>query len=383
MGKELENQIKAFSKEAGEPGFLLNRRLHAHKQLEKNPTTVFRHGLNIVTRFEADWEKLSLLKPARFEISGGKAKAANLADCLSEKALSGSLTETPEFENMLLSMNAAFLNSGAVIRIPKDTDAGTIHLKLNPTGADFSHVIIAAEEGSKATVIEEISGEGSHRSSVVEMSAAENSDVRFGSVQTLKNCRSYAYRRAAVGKDAKAEWLDISTGSSISRNETYSDLIGQGSKSSMFSFFFGHKEQQFDLLTKCTHVGRNTESLMMTSGALQGKSKAINQGFARIERKAYGANANQKAKILLLNEGAKAAPIPKLEIDNNEVAATHEASVGQIDYEDIFYIMSRGLDEKSARKLYVEGFFDQYASRIGSEKIREDVQAIVQKRMSE
>ena len=120
---------------------------------------------------------------------------------------------------------------------------------------------------------------------------------------------------------------------------------------------------------------------MLASGALQESSKAVNQAFAKITENAYGSVAHQKAKILLLSEHARASPIPKLEIDNNDVSASHEASVGQIEAEKIFYLMTRGLDEQEARKVYVEGFFEQYLSQIEVKEIREGVEKIVSERM--
>jgi Fe-S cluster assembly protein SufD len=266
-------------------------------------------------------------------------------------------------------------NTKQLIRVPKNSEHETIRIKGK--GGD-SHIVIEAEEGSRATIIEDIQNAGNE---VVEITAKPNSEIRFATIQRLPDCESTVQRKAVVHNNANVEWLEIATGGSITKSETTSELLGEGARSSIFTLFFGSGKQQFEFLNKCIHLGRNTESLMLSSGALKGTSKATQQGFAKICKGALNAAAHQKAKILLLDKGARALPMPKLEIDNNEVSATHEAAVGQIDEEKIFYMMSRGLSEKDARKTFVEGFFEQYASRIDVPELRKDIQAIVAERM--
>ncbi|MAG16020.1 hypothetical protein CMO88_03085 [Candidatus Woesearchaeota archaeon] len=265
------------------------------------------------------------------------------------------------------------------IRIPKNAENRTIKLKGK---SGFSQISIVAEEGSKTTIIEDIS-DNANRKEVIEIIAKPNSEIRFGAVQKLPDCENIVSRKAVIHKNANVEWLEIITGSSITKSETCSELVGEGAKSSIFTVFFGNKKQQFEFVNKCVHIGKNTESDMHTSGALKDKAKALQQGFAKIEKKAYNASAHQKSKILLLSEDARALPTPKLEIDNNEVVATHQASVGQIESEKIFYLMSRGIDEREAKKLFVEGFFEQYMSRIPVSELREDVETIVAERMED
>lgn len=262
--------------------------------------------------------------------------------------------------------------------IPKNADYGTVELK-GKTGK--SHIVIEVGEGSKVTIIEDISAAGD-RNETVEIIAKPNSEVSFASVQKLPDGENLVVRKAIIHDHANVEWLEIVTGSSLTKSETHSELIGEGSKTSMFTVFFGNKKQQFEFLNKCLHTGRNTESLILSSGALQDQAKARQEGFAKIGKKAFNTIAHQKAKTLLLSEGARALPIPKLEIDNNDVKASHEAAVGQIDEEKIFYMMSRGLDENVAKKVFVEGFFEQYLSKINVPQLKQDVEAIVAERMA-
>ncbi|MBI2664897.1 Fe-S cluster assembly protein SufD [Candidatus Woesearchaeota archaeon] len=379
-----KHDVEMHSKKLGETGVLLNKRLNAMEKLEQMPPAMFKHGLGIITSFEIDADELQLFSQNDFEIiSSGKAIATNFAEADEQqrKIIADSIGTTYEISSRMIAMHTAFLNSGILVQLPKNADSSTIHIKLKAAHTDFSHILVIAEEGSKATIIEEISGTTSYRSGVVEIIAKANSEIMYAAVQKLPECKNFSYKKAVLEENANVEWLDITTGSSATKAEVYSELKGDGSKTSMFSVFFGNKQQQYDLYSKCTHIGRNTSSEMHTSGALKDKSKAVQQGFAKIEEKAYNAAAHQKSKILLLSEDAKAVPTPKLEIDNNEVAATHQAAVGQIDYDKIFYLMSRGISEKEAKKVFVEGFFEQYASKIPVQELREEVQAAVAERM--
>ncbi len=265
------------------------------------------------------------------------------------------------------------------IVIPKNTDLGTI--KITGKGG-LLHISITAEEGSKATIIEEISGDsGDDRKETVEIIAKENSEIRFAAVQQLGECKNNVVRKAIVQKNANVEWLDIATGSSATKSETTSLLEGNGAKSRMFTVFFGNKKQEFDFANRCIHTGRNTESRILGSGALKGSSKATLGSFSKIGKKARNSSAHQKIRIMLMNEGTEALPVPELEIGNNEVSATHEAAVGRIDDEKVFYLTSRGIREKEARKTIIKGFFEQFAGRIDVPELREKIREIITERI--
>ncbi len=264
------------------------------------------------------------------------------------------------------------------IKIPKNTDMGTITLKGR---SGMSRISIIAGEGSRATFVEEISGYGGNRNEAVEIVAKPNSEIRFAAVQRLAGGRNNASRNAVVHKNANVEWIDIVTGSTITNSETVSELAGEGAKSRMLTVFFGNKKQQFDFLNKCIHTGRNTESLILSIGALKDSSKAIQKSISKIGKKAYNSSTHQKARTILLNEGTEAMPVPELEIDNNDVTATHEAAIGMLDDEKVFYLMSRGISENEARKTIVNGFFEQIISRIEEPELREKTHGIINERM--
>ncbi len=263
------------------------------------------------------------------------------------------------------------------IIVPKNTDLGTI--KLN--GKDeFLHISITAEEGSKAIIIEELSGNSDRRESV-EIIAKQNSEIRFAAIQQLGECVNTVSRKAVVHKNANVEWLEIATGSSATKSETTSLLEGEGAKSKMFTVFFGNKKQEFDFKNRCIHTGKKTESLILGSGALKGSSKAVIGSFSKIGEKASNSSTHQKTRIMLMDEGTEALPVPELEIGNNEVSATHEASVGKIDEEKVFYLTSRGISENGARKTIIKGFFEEFVGRTDEPELREKIRNIIAMRI--
>ena len=383
MERATKQETEEFSKSRGEPEFMLATRLSALEKLSELKSAVFRYGLNISTDFSVDESSLKLFSRSDFEIkTTGPATAVNLDHGLKDhpELFRKHYGKSYRINNRMLAMNAAFLNGGVLIHLPRDSES-LIRLKLKGGDANFSHVLVIAEEGSEATIVEEISGKGSYRSGVVEIAAGANSLVRYAAVQKLGNCRQFTFKKASLSTNANVEWLDLTAGGSVVKSEVVSDLIGDGSCCNAYSGFFGNGEQQYDFSTRVDHVGKNTNSTITNSGALKDKSRAIQQSFARICDTAHGAAAHQKAKALLLNEGTKAIPIPKLEIENNDVTATHEASVSRIDDEKTFYMMSRGIDEKTARKTFVRGFLEPFAQKISIEELKQDVEKIVSERM--
>ena len=383
MARIQKQDVQKFSASRSEPEFMLAARLAALEKLSEFKSVIFRYGLNISTDFSVDEESLKLFSPSEFEIKiTGPALTVNLDRGLKEnpELLRKYYGQSYTISNRMLAMNAAFLNGGVLIHLPRNSES-EIRVKLKGGDADFSHVLVIAEEGSRATIVEDVSGAGAYRSEVVEIAAGKNSMVRYAAVQKLGNSRYFAFKKASLLQNANVDWLDLTTGGSVVKSEVVSDLSGDGSRGNAYSAFFGSGEQQYDFSSTVNHAGRNTESMIVSSGALKDRSRAIQQSFARICKEAYGASAHQKARALLLNEGTKALPIPKLEIENNEVAATHEASVTRIDDEKTFYMMSRGIDEKTARKIFVRGFLESFSRKISVEELKNDVEKIVSERM--
>ena len=289
MEDKIKERIKIFSQSLNEPEFMLKKRLEAHGKIQTNSGTVFRHGLNISTRFETDLSKLNLFQPASFEISS-PALISEKKEILPE------FYESLDEQNRLVNINLAFLNCPVIIKIPKNEDVGNLSLKCRSSGDLFSYVLIIAEEGSRATIFNDVSEQESYKSCIVQIFAHPNSKIKFCSVQRLKESQNFFWKKAVIEKDAEVEWLDVSMGGTVSRNETYSELKGQGSKTKTFNVFFGFGNQQFDFFNKCTHLGRNSESLMMARRSASRQLKSDKPGFRKDNRESLWRNSPSESK---------------------------------------------------------------------------------------
>ena len=166
-------------------------------------------------------------------------------------------------------------------------------------------------------------------------------------------------------------------------SEATSILNGSGSQTNNYGIFFGAGEQKFDLHSKSIHVGVNTSSDMLTKGALDDSAKAIYRGVLKIHTTAFDSSGYQKEEVILLSEKAEADSIPELRINNNDIKkCTHGASIGQVDPEKLFYLMSRGLERKEAVKSLIEAFFASVCAKMGSEAFTEKITSIVTNKLN-
>ena len=161
--------------------------------------------------------------------------------------------------------------------------------------------------------------------------------------------------------------------SSVWEALTKTFLDGENAESCSQGILFGDNEQCFDVSTETIHTASRTKCNMMTKVVLNDNAKAVYRGLVRVNPKAVKCEGYQKNDTILLSENAEADAVPNLEIENNDVKCSHGATISQIDEMKLFYMMSRGIDEKSAKKQIVEGFFDPILANIENDKIKDDI----------
>ena len=386
-----ESTVRKLSEAKKEPAWLLQRRLAALKQFEELPLPQLSYGLHVSSALNIN---LKDLRPQ-------ECITTHQADELDGLIIEDLSTAATKYENVLRplmgnntsqnkfdALHSAFWNNGIFVYIKKG-GKGSKKLLLRQKQTEIVHVVVAAEEGADINITELLSSEAameipkSYRVEVVDVIAAEDSKVRFATLQKLgDNVQGMISRKAAIGRGANADWIDISIGGGSTKLEIVSSLNGEGATTKTLGAFFGDNTQQLDMMAKAVHNERNTTSNIRVKGALKGRSKAIVQSFTKIMKNASNSAGHQKANVLLLSDSARASPIPKLEIDNYDVKASHEASVGQLDAEKLFYLMSRGLDSNEAVKLVVEGFFEPLLREIQFEEIAEDLRQTISARLA-
>ena len=286
-------------------------------------------------------------------------------------------------EGAFPALLAATWSDGIFIRIKKDaTVKEALEFTLPPSGSH--HVLVLAEPNSSATIIETSGqGQGGICLQGVEVICGEGSHVQYAAIQTLDSeTWNISQRRARVLASARMDWMDFCLGSKLTLNTISSDLAGQGAQGYVWGLFYGNGRQHFDLHSDTVHNAPDTVCDMRTKGALSGRARAIYHGLVKIDKNAPRSNGYQKEETLLLSKHAHADSIPKLEIDNNDVRCTHGATLGQIDQEKVFYLMSRGLPREVAVKRVVEGFFEPLVLRIEIEQVRQRLRELIDRKIA-
>ncbi len=389
-----ELAVRKLSKAKNEPDWLLQARLEAFNKFEELELPQLSYGLHVSASQNINMKELRPVENSTSHqaalVDGAIVKDLSAAATQYESVLRP-LLERRVFQNKLDALHGAFWNSGVLVYVPKKigmtVDAAKVQLLLKQKQTEIIYVIVVAEENANIMVTEFlVSGQESqdkeHRIELVDVYARAGAKVSFATLQKLgTNVQSTISRQSTVENAASVDWSDISIGGGSTKQETVSNLNAEGAASTIRGAFFGDGTQQLDIMAKAVHNARSTTSNMSIKGALKGRSKAIVQSFTKIMKNAANSAGHQKANILLLSDSAKASPIPKLEIDNYDVKASHEASVGRLDSEKLFYMLSRGLETKEAMKLVVEGFFEPLLRQIQSQELAEELRQTITAKM--
>ena len=209
----------------------------------------------------------------------------------------------------------------------------------------------------------------------INLEVGEEAKVNFISVQFSGS----SIKEVNVKDKGKINWIDCCLGEGKSKIKT--NLIGEGSESESLSVVFGVKEEDFEGVNEVIHSGSESKSNMLSRIVLNDKAKAVYDGLVKIEAKASGCEGYQKKEAILLSEDARVESIPNLKIANNNVKCSHGATISQIDEDKLFYMMSRGISEKEAKKTIIEGFFDPILIKIEDETIKDEIKNLVSKNL--
>jgi Fe-S cluster assembly protein SufD len=182
--------------------------------------------------------------------------------------------------------------------------------------------------------------------------------------------------------DSKLDWIVGSIGSRLTKNFKNIDLAGRGSTARMSGFFFTDKNQHIDHDTQQNHLAPNTTSDLLFKGALLGDSRSVWQGMIYVAPEAVNTDGYQANRNLILSRTAHADSIPGLEICTDQVKCSHGATVGKLDQEQLFYLLSRGIQLKEAEMLLVDGFFDPIMQRISFEGVKDRFKKAILSKMA-
>ena len=336
-------------------------------------------------------------KVVSVELQDTLARQGVVLASLSEAARNGDDTvqrllateAVPASDGKFPALNAALWSDGVFLRIPRGVRVERpIRLSRwvsRPGHATFTRILIVAEEMSQLSFVDEILSpdfeETTLVNTAVELFSRGGAQVQYVSLQRMGRGGFYlANQRTLAERDSRLDTLNVALGGSVGRVDLNARLLGPGANSDMLGLYFGDADQHFDFNTSQDHVSPNAHSDLLYKGALDGSARGIFRGVIRVHEGAQGTDAYQTNRNLILSEEAIATSLPNLEIEADDVRCSHGATVGQLDAEALFYLMSRGLRRGQAERLVVLGFLGEVLSRLPLGGVAEKVtNAIVEK----
>ena len=291
------------------------------------------------------------------------------------------------WEEKFAAHNAALWQHGLLVVVPKGVELEKpLYVRIAATGQTFWRLVVVVEEGARASLVEEYASPEAdteaYSNAVTELFVEPAAKLEYVSLQNLsRETWHFASHHARVERDAELDWVAGGFGSKKGKTRIQNDLNGRGATSRVTGAYFADGTQHLDYDTFQEHAAPNTTSDFAFKGALRDEATAVWRGMIRVERDAQKTNAYQENRNLLLSDQAHADSIPGLEIMANDVRCTHGATLGQVDREQLFYLMARGLSRSEAERLIVRGFFQDVLDRIELEPVREALGAALEARI--
>lgn len=280
-------------------------------------------------------------------------------------------------EDRFLALCSAAFQHGFFLYVPKnmviDEPIRVINYLSENGSSSISRNIIISEPNSKATVVQELYSANIQNKDIqqvyfelLDAHLMNNSQLEMVTLQSLDyQAVNFSNRKSFVEQDANMSWSIGLFGSQLSRYKIDSIMQGQGASVEDVEIIFGIDNQSFDISSNLIHSAPNTKGRVLVKSVMKDTSQSLFKGMIKINKNAKSTESYLAGHAILLDKGAKSDAIPGLEIESNEVKATHSASVSQIDDKQIFYLMSRGLSRESAKREIVGGFLEPISRRMG------------------
>src|SRR3712207_4734690 len=286
--------------------------------------------------------------------------------------------------------NAALWENGLLVHVPRGVVLEQpLYVRVANSvedGSLFWRLLVIAEPESRFTLIEEYASASpelrGYSNAAVELFVGEAAKLEYVSLQNLsKETWHFASHHARVERDGELDWVAGGFGSKKGKIRIQNDLAGPGATSRVTGAYFADGTQHLDYDTFQEHEAPSTTSDFAFKGALRDKATSVWRGMIRVEPDAQKTNAYQENRNLLLSERAHADSIPGLEIMANDVRCTHGATISQVDRDELFYCMARGLSRGAAERLIVRGFYQEVFDRIDFDPVREALQSALEARI--
>ena len=410
-----EELIRQISLDKKEPDWMLQKRLKAFEIFKKKSMPLWGADLSdlnfdeiyfymkplaeknskswqdVPTEIRDTYEKLGIPEAERKSLAGVGAQYEseviyhNLKKSLEEKGvifldMDEAVKQHPELVKKYFMTNcvspslhkfsalhASVWSGGTFIYVPKNVKVELplqAYFRMNAEkGGQFEHTLIIADEGSEVHYIEGCSAplydENSLHAGCVEIHVLKNARVRYSSIENWsKNTYNLNTKRAVVHENAIMEWVNGNLGSKVTMLYPCSVLIGKNSRTDYLGIAYAGEGQFQDTGCKVYHLAENTSSNVVSKGISKNGGVSSYRGLVSISKGAKNSKTSVRCDGLMLDNKSKALTFPSMDVSENDVKVAHEAAVGKIGEEQLFYLMSRGLNEENATKMIVSGFIE-------------------------
>lgn len=407
--------LQGFSADRGEPDWLLKRRLEAWEAHESQEPPLWRR----TDLSRLNWDALIPYAPAQDPVSDLRALPPKLHQALTTygqragllvqrdavgvyadlapelraqgviwSSLDAAAREHPDLVQTYMmgdavppttdkyaALNAAFWSGGAFLYVPKnvrvDLPLVSVFWQELPQLAVFPPTLLIAEEGSRVTLVSELLSMGceacpdGYHGGVTELFVGPGASVRYVNAQDLgRQIYDLRYQTAVLDRDSRLEWLSVNLGGKVSRSTQHTLLRQPGANARITGLYVPDGRQHIAFHTLQDHIAPNCTSDLLYQGALLSRSRSVYEGKIRAWPGAQKTDAYQSNRNLLLSSRARVDSLPQLEIEANDLRCSHGATVSQVDDDQVFYMMSRGIPRNEAVRLIVEGFFQPSLDRL-------------------
>lgn len=285
------------------------------------------------------------------------------------------------------ALHEAFVRSGTFIYVPRGVEVELpleiFHWLAAENAAVFPHTLLIADELAKVTVIEHFRSVHPTRAGfacgVNDLVVGRGAQVKYVCVQDWNpRVLSIQLNATTVERDAAAMSLNLNLGGAYSRFESLSRLIGEGARSDLLAVSVAQGAQEFDARTLQDHASPHTTSDLLYKNSLDQKARTTFGGLIRVEPHAHFTDAYQTVRNLLLSDEAEANSMPGLEILADNVKCSHGATSGQLNEDELFYLLARGIPKNVAQHLLVSGFLNEVVDRLDQPEIAAILHSLIE-----
>jgi Fe-S cluster assembly protein SufB len=285
-------------------------------------------------------------------------------------------TIVPAADNKFAALNSAVWSGGSFVYVPAGVRVDIplqAYFRINTENmGQFERTLIIAEEGSYVHYVEGCTAptysNDSLHSAVVEIIVKKGARVRYTTIQNWStNVYNLVTKRAVAYQDAVMEWVDGNLGSKITMKYPSVYLMEPGAHGEILSLAFAGPGQHQDAGGKVIHVAPDTTSTIVSKSISKGGGRTSYRGLLKVHPGAHGSKSTVRCDALLLDAESRSDTYPVMEIDEEQVTIGHEATVSKVGEEQLFYLMSRGIDETEATKMVVNGFVEPIVKELPME----------------